>query len=112
MSDQPPRQKPRPPIRPPRPTPQHHPRTRVFSLRTISEASEELGVPQNILRFWETKFAQLKPLKRAAGRRYYRKKDMELLKRIAHLLYSQGYTIRQAQQALEKDSSDLQQPSV
>lgn len=70
------------------------------AFKTISEAAEELGVEQHVLRFWETKFPQIKPLKRRGGRRYYRPEDMELLHRIQHLLYKQGYTIKGAKKAL------------
>jgi DNA-binding transcriptional MerR regulator len=64
------------------------------AFRTISEAAEELDVPQHVLRFWETRFPQIKPLKRAGGRRYYRPRDIELLRLIKHLLYCEGYTIK------------------
>jgi DNA-binding transcriptional MerR regulator len=70
------------------------------AFRTISEASEQLNVPQHVLRFWETKFPQLKPLKRGGGRRYYRPEDLSLLQRIADLLYTQGYTIKGVQRLL------------
>lgn len=70
------------------------------AFKTISEAAEELGVEQHVLRFWETKFTQIKPLKRRGGRRYYRPEDMEVLHRIRHLLYKQGFTIKGAKQAL------------
>ena len=70
------------------------------ALRTISEASEILDVPQHVLRFWETKFAQIKPLKRNGGRRFYRPQDLDILQQIKHLLYSQGYTIKGAQKAV------------
>ena len=59
------------------------------AFRTIREASQELGVPQHVLRFWETKFSQVRPLKRGGGRRYYRPEDVELLRRIQSLLYSE-----------------------
>jgi DNA-binding transcriptional MerR regulator len=71
------------------------------ALRTISEASEALDVPQHVLRFWETKFAQIKPLKRNGGRRFYRPQDLEILGQIKHLLYTQGYTIKGAKKAIE-----------
>lgn len=71
------------------------------ALRTISEASEALDVPQHVLRFWETKFSQIKPLKRNGGRRFYRPQDLEILAQIKHLLYSQGYTIKGAKKAIE-----------
>ncbi|GAB5470962.1 MAG: hypothetical protein Kilf2KO_39920 [Rhodospirillales bacterium] len=75
------------------------------AFRTIGEASEELGVPQHVLRFWETKFAQLKPLKRAGGRRYYRPEDMALLTRIRDLLYQEGFTIKGARRHLQQKGS-------
>lgn len=71
------------------------------ALRTISEASEALDVPQHVLRFWETKFSQIKPLKRNGGRRFYRPQDLEILAQIKHLLYNQGYTIKGAKKAIE-----------
>jgi DNA-binding transcriptional MerR regulator len=70
------------------------------AFRTISEAAEEIGVPQHVLRFWETRFAQLQPLKRGGNRRYYRPADMDLLRTIRALLHDQGLTIRGAQLAL------------
>ncbi|MEX2628882.1 MAG: MerR family transcriptional regulator [Tistlia sp.] len=72
------------------------------AFRTISEVSEELDVPQHVLRFWETKFAQVRPLKRGGGRRYYRPEDIELLRRIRQLLYSEGYTIKGVQKLLRE----------
>ncbi len=71
------------------------------AFRTISEVSHELGVAQHVLRFWETKFAQIRPMKRAGGRRYYRPEDVALLQRIHQLLYAEGYTIPGAQKALK-----------
>lgn len=76
------------------------PRKSAQAFRTISEAADQLNVPQHVLRFWETKFPQLKPLKRGGGRRYYRPEDLALLKRIADLLYTQGYTIKGVQRLL------------
>lgn len=73
------------------------------AFRTISEAAEELNVPQHVLRFWETKFTQIKPMKRAGGRRYYRPADIDLLKGIRSLLYSEGYTIRGVQKILKEE---------
>jgi DNA-binding transcriptional MerR regulator len=73
------------------------------AFRTISEAAEELDVPQHVLRFWETRFSQIKPMKRAGGRRYYRPVDIELLKGIRSLLYREGYTIRGVQKILKED---------
>lgn len=70
--------------------------------RTISEVSDELDVPQHVLRFWETKFTQVRPLKRAGGRRYYRPDDVKLLTRIRDLLYTEGYTIRGVQRVLKE----------
>ncbi|MGD9537950.1 MAG: MerR family transcriptional regulator [Alphaproteobacteria bacterium] len=67
------------------------------AFRTIREVSDELGVPQHVLRFWESRFGQVRPLKRAGGRRYYRPEDVELLRRIQELLYQDGYTIRGVQ---------------
>jgi DNA-binding transcriptional MerR regulator len=70
------------------------------AFRTISEVAEDLHIPQHVLRFWETKFPQLKPLKRGGGRRYYRPEDIALLRRISDLLYTQGYTIKGVQRLL------------
>lgn len=75
------------------------------AFRTISEAAEELDVPQHVLRFWETRFSQIKPMKRAGGRRYYRPGDVELLKGIRSLLYKEGYTIRGVQKILKEDGA-------
>ena len=72
----------------------------VSAFRTISEVSAELDVPQHVLRFWESKFTQLRPLKRGGGRRYYRPEDLALLRRIHGLLYSEGYTIKGVQKVL------------
>jgi DNA-binding transcriptional MerR regulator len=72
------------------------------AFRTISEVAEELALPQHVLRFWETRFPQIKPLKRAGGRRYYRPKDIEVLRMIKHLLYQEGYTIRGVQRVLKE----------
>lgn len=73
------------------------------AFRTISEAAEELDVPQHVLRFWETRFTQIKPMKRAGGRRYYRPNDLELLRGIRSLLYKEGYTIRGLQRILKEE---------
>lgn len=70
--------------------------------KTISEVSEALGVPAHVLRFWESKFSQLKPMKRSGGRRYYRQEDIALLETIKSLLYDEGYTIKGAQASLSK----------
>src|SRR5678815_3336178 len=72
------------------------------AFRTISEVAEELDVPQHVLRFWETKFTQVRPLKRGGGRRYYRPEDVTLLKRVRTLLYSDGMTIRGVQKLLRE----------
>lgn len=71
------------------------------AFRTISEVADELDVQQHVLRFWETKFTQVKPLKRGGGRRYYRPEDVEILRRIHHLLYTEGYTIKGVQKLLK-----------
>ena len=72
------------------------------AFRTISEVAVELDVPQHVLRFWETKFAHVKPLKRAGGRRYYRPEDLDLLRDIRALLYKEGLTIKGAQKILRE----------
>jgi DNA-binding transcriptional MerR regulator len=69
--------------------------------RTIGEASEAIGVPQHVLRFWETRFSQVRPVKRAGNRRYYRPGDLALLKRIRQLLHEEGYSIRGVQRLLK-----------
>ena len=70
--------------------------------KTISEVSEMLDIPAHVLRFWESKFSQLKPMKRSGGRRYYRQEDIALLETIKSLLYDEGYTIKGAQASLSK----------
>ena len=72
------------------------------AFRTISEVSKDLSLPQHVLRFWETKFAEIKPIKRGGGRRYYRPEDIELLKGIKYLLYNDGYTIRGVQKVIKE----------
>jgi DNA-binding transcriptional MerR regulator len=72
------------------------------AFRTISEVADELEVPKHVLRFWEAKFAQLKPMKRGGGRRYYRPEDVALLRGIRFLLYDDGYTIRGVQKILRE----------
>ena len=72
------------------------------AFRTISEVADELEVPKHVLRFWEAKFAQLKPMKRGGGRRYYRPEDVQLLRGIRFLLYNDGYTIRGVQKILRE----------
>lgn len=81
------------------------------AFRTIGEASEILGVAQHVLRFWEGKFRQLKPVKRR-GRRYYRPEDIELLKRIKFLLYEEGFTIKGVQKFLKQGSSVISEQDV
>jgi DNA-binding transcriptional MerR regulator len=75
------------------------------AFRTISEVAEDLDLPQHVLRFWETRFPQIKPLKRGGGRRYYRPDDVELLRGIRHLLYGEGYTIRGVQRILKEQGA-------
>jgi DNA-binding transcriptional MerR regulator len=79
------------------------------AFRTISEVADELHVPQHVLRFWETKFPQVRPLKRGGGRRYYRPEDVLLLRRVADLLYTQGYTIKGVQRLLREGGGALQE---
>jgi len=73
-----------------------------LAYRTISEVATDLEVPQHVLRFWETKFSQVRPLKRGGGRRYYRPEDVELLRRVRALLYDEGYTIKGVQRLLRE----------
>jgi len=75
------------------------------AFRTISEVALELDVPQHVLRFWETRFPQIKPMKRGGGRRYYRPEDVALLRGIRHLLYSDGYTIKGVQKVLRENGA-------
>ena len=72
------------------------------AFRTISEVGETLDVPQHVLRFWETRFSQIRPMKRGGGRRYYRVNDVDLLKGIRQLLYGKGYTIKGVQRILKE----------
>ena len=81
------------------------------ALRTIGELSQELGVAQHILRYWETKFPQLKPMQRAGNRRYYRPADVELARRIHQLLNQEGYTVRGVQKLLREKGGQSQLPS-
>jgi DNA-binding transcriptional MerR regulator len=83
------------------------PRKAAGAFRTISEVADELHIPQHVLRFWETKFPQVKPLKRGGGRRYYRPDDISLLRRISDLLYIQGYTIKGVQRLLREGGGRL-----
>ena len=75
------------------------------AFRTISEVSKDLSLPQHVLRFWETKFVQIKPIKRGGGRRYYRPEDIRLLKGIKSLLYNDGYTIRGVQKVIKENGT-------
>ena len=72
------------------------------AFRTISEVADDLDIPQHVLRFWESRFQQIKPMKRGGGRRYYRPEDVDLLRGIRHLLYGEGYTIRGVQRILKE----------
>ena len=85
------------------------------AFRTISEVAEELKLPPHVLRFWESKFVQVKPLKRGGGRRYYRREDIDLLRRIRDFLYTDGYTIKGVQKLLKdgsiKQSSGIEKPT-
>jgi DNA-binding transcriptional MerR regulator len=83
------------------------PKKAPTAFRTISEVADELHIPQHVLRFWETKFPQVKPLKRGGGRRYYRPDDIALLRRISDLLYIQGYTIKGVQRLLREGGGRL-----
>ncbi|MEP0507666.1 MAG: MerR family transcriptional regulator, partial [Aurantimonas coralicida] len=73
------------------------------AFRTISEVADELDLPQHVLRFWETRFQQIKPMKRGGGRRYYRPDDVELLRGIRYLLYVKGFTIKGVQRILREN---------
>ncbi|MEX0404923.1 MerR family transcriptional regulator [Aquibium sp. LZ166] len=77
------------------------------AFRTISEVAEDLDLPQHVLRFWETRFTQIKPLKRGGGRRYYRPQDVELIKGIKAMLYDQGYTIKGVQKLLRENGNQF-----
>jgi DNA-binding transcriptional MerR regulator len=77
------------------------------AFRTISEVADDLHIPQHVLRFWETRFPQVKPMKRGGGRRYYRPDDIALLRRISDLLYIQGYTIKGVQRLLREGGGQL-----
>ena len=76
------------------------------AFRTISEVAEELEVPKHVLRFWEGRFPQIRPMKRGGGRRYYRPEDMTLLRGICHLLHAEGYTIKGVQKILREQGVD------
>ena len=75
------------------------------AFRTISEVAADLDLPQHVLRFWETRFRQIKPMKRGGGRRYYRPDDVRLLQGIRHLLYAEGYTIKGVQRILKEEGN-------
>ena len=87
--------------------PSGRPKKAPNAFRTISEVADDLHIPQHVLRFWETKFPQVKPLKRGGGRRYYRPDDIALLRRISDLLYIQGYTIKGVQRLLREGGGKL-----
>jgi DNA-binding transcriptional MerR regulator len=76
------------------------------AFRTISEVADELDVPKHVLRFWEGRFPQIRPMKRGGGRRYYRPEDMALLRGICHLLHAEGYTIKGVQKILREQGVD------
>ncbi len=82
------------------------------AFRTISEVAAELEVPQHVLRFWETKFSQIKPLKRGGGRRYYRPEDVDLLKGIQRLLHTEGYTIKGVQKIFREHGAKAVQRGI
>ena len=86
------------------------PEKSASAYRTIGEVAEDLDLPQHVLRFWESKFPQLKPLKRGGGRRYYRPEDIVLLRRIRQCLYQDGYTIRGVQKLLGEPGADAAAP--
>ena len=79
------------------------------AFRTISEVADELDLPQHVLRFWESRFTEIKPMKRGGGRRFYRPDDIDLLRGIRHLLYGEGYTIRGVQRILREQGIDFVQ---
>jgi len=77
------------------------------AFRTISEVADELDVPKHVLRFWESKFGQIKPMKRGGGRRYYRPEDVELLRGIRRLLHEEGYTIKGVQKVIRQSGVEF-----
>ena len=79
------------------------------AFRTISEVAVEIDVPQHVLRFWESRFAQIRPMKRGGGRRFYRREDVDLLRGVRHLLYGEGYTIRGVQRILREQGASFVQ---
>jgi DNA-binding transcriptional MerR regulator len=97
-------------------SPEHVPNRATFkspaAFRTIAEVAAELDLPAHVLRFWESKFPQIKPLKRRGGRRYYRPEDVALLRRIRSLLYTEGYTIKGVQRLLrEGGAKQVEEPT-
>ena len=90
-----------------RPSPQHRGSKSAAAFRTISEVAADLDLPQHVLRFWETKFTAIKPMKRGGGRRYYRPEDITLIRRIRDLLYADGYTIKGVQKLLRESGGKL-----
>jgi DNA-binding transcriptional MerR regulator len=82
------------------------------AFRTIGEVSDELGIAQHILRYWETRFPQLKPITRAGNRRYYRPEDVELVRRIQHLLEQDGYTVKGVQRLLASRRTAIHAPDT
>lgn len=82
------------------------------AFRTISEVSQELDIPQHVLRFWESKFTPVRPLKRGGGRRYYRPEDIDLLRNIRNLLYDDGYTIKGVQRLLREGHGKIEPPNA
>ncbi len=90
-----------------RPSPQSRGSKAAAAFRTISEVAADLDLPQHVLRFWETKFTTIKPMKRGGGRRYYRPEDVALIRQIRDLLYSDGYTIKGVQKLLREGGGKL-----
>ncbi len=93
------------------PAPRRRTEKSAAAFRTISEVSTDLDVPPHVLRFWESKFAQVKPLKRGGGRRYYRPEDIDLLRSIRELLYTEGYTIKGVQKLLREGGAKFAAPT-
>jgi DNA-binding transcriptional MerR regulator len=94
-----------------RPAPRR-PEKSATAFRTISEVADDLEVPQHVLRFWETKFPQIRPMKRGGGRRYYRPEDIDLLRAIRDLLYEQGYTIKGVQKLMREGGLKIGEEGV
>ncbi|WP_230482848.1 MerR family transcriptional regulator [Sphingomonas sp. Leaf21] len=95
-----------------RPTPPPEGGKADGALRTIGEVSRETGVAQHVLRYWESRFPQLRPVQRAGNRRYYRVDDLTLIRRIDHLLNQQGYTVRGVQQLFETEARAKDDPAT